>query len=84
MSLARRAFVDSCHFGLEHLDDIIASARVSHGVSADLARKYLTQHIVFELGERDLRGLAQYLDWAAELDPSFPPITAGVIASANL
>jgi hypothetical protein len=34
----------------------------------DLVRTYLTRHIVFELGERDLEGMKLYLKHALALD----------------
>jgi hypothetical protein len=38
------------------------------GVSEELAREYLTRHIVFELGERDYDGMKRYLECALGLD----------------
>jgi predicted solute-binding protein len=65
----RRTFVESYRFGLDHLDEIVDSAPSAHGVPVELARRYLTRHIVFELNEHDRRGLARFLEWAAEIDP---------------
>jgi predicted solute-binding protein len=67
---ARNTFIGSCRYGLERIDAIAESAPASHGVPVALAREYLTQHIVFELNDTDRRGLATFLEWAAELDPS--------------
>lgn len=58
------AFVNSCRFGLEHMDDLVRHEAPLRGVSEELARKYLTGHIVFELGERDYEGLELYLKMA--------------------
>jgi predicted solute-binding protein len=68
--VTRRAFIDSCRYGLDHLDEIVASAPESHGISSALAREYLTRHIVFELNETHHRGLAKFLDWSTALDPA--------------
>jgi predicted solute-binding protein len=62
-----KVFLDSARFGLANLDSIVAEAPVSHGVAADLARVYLTRHIVFELTETDLRGLDLYRRKVAEI-----------------
>jgi chorismate dehydratase len=66
----RKLFIGSCGYGLERIDEIIELAPSTHGVPAALAREYLTRHIVFELTDIDRRGLARFLEWAAELDPS--------------
>lgn len=63
----RDAFRDSCRFGLAHIAQIAAEAPGSHGIAQDLAFDYLTRHIVFELGEEELRGLALYRRKVAEL-----------------
>ena len=64
----RRAFADSCRFGLEHMDDIVRTSHANMNISADLIRTYLTKHIVFELGTDDHRGLQLFWSYAAELD----------------
>jgi predicted solute-binding protein len=66
----RDIFIGSCRYGLERIDEIAESAPLTHGVPADLAREYLTRHIVFELTDGERRGLARFLQWAAELDPT--------------
>lgn len=63
----RRVFIDSWHYGRDHLDEIVADAEARAGVPAVLARKYLTSHIVFELGERERKGLALYRQKTAAL-----------------
>jgi predicted solute-binding protein len=62
-----RAFVDSCRYGLAHIEDIVKAESASRGVSEDLCRRYLTRHIVFELGERDYEGMNLFLRRAARL-----------------
>ena len=60
----QRAFVKSCRYGLEHVDDMVRHEAPRRGVSEELARRYFTEHIVFELGERDYAGLDLYLKMA--------------------
>ncbi len=63
-----RAFVDSCRYGLAHLDEIVRVESSARNFPPELVRKYLTEHIVFELGERDYQGLELYLHRAAKLE----------------
>jgi predicted solute-binding protein len=63
-----RAFEDSCEFGLQHLPEIAASGGPSRGISEALALEYFQKNIVFELGEREYRGLDTFLQYATELD----------------
>jgi predicted solute-binding protein len=59
-----KAFLDSCRYGLENMDDLVRREAPLRGVTEELAREYLTRHIVFELGERDYAGLDLYLKLA--------------------
>lgn len=59
-----RAFTHSCRYGLEHVEDMVRQEAPRRGVSEGLARRYLTEHIVFELGQRDYAGLDLYLKMA--------------------
>ncbi len=54
-------------FGLAHIDDIARSEHAKVGVSEDLARSYLRDNIVFELGDREYAGLKTFLQYASEL-----------------
>ena len=66
------ALADSCRFGRSHLDDIVKSDASARGIPEDLARDYLENHIVNELGPREYEGLQLYLRFAREagcLDP---------------
>ena len=63
-----KPFLDSMRFGLAHIDDIARSEHAKIGVSQELARTYLENNIVFELGEREYAGLDLYLRYAAELE----------------
>jgi chorismate dehydratase len=63
-----QAFADSCRYGLAHMDEIVRAESAARNFDAELVRKYLTEHIVFELGERDYRGLELYLERASRLE----------------
>jgi chorismate dehydratase len=63
-----QAFLDSVRYGLVHIDEIAREQPAQRQVSEELAREYLTRHIVFELGERDYEGMRMYLDHALRLD----------------
>lgn len=71
-----QAFLESCRYGLAHMDDIVHEQSPIRGITEQLAREYLTHHIVFELTARDHEGLNLYLKHAAALDR----MTAGVSA----
>ncbi len=57
-------FQASYQFGRDHLDEIIRMEAASRGLSENLARQYLTRHIVCELGAAEYRGLDQFLEYA--------------------
>jgi predicted solute-binding protein len=57
-------FHASYAFGREHLDDIIRKESARRGISHDLAREYLTRHIVCGLDEAEYRGLDLFLEYA--------------------
>jgi chorismate dehydratase len=60
-------FVASLRFGQAHLDEIARLYHEKIGITAELAREYLTHHIVFDLGERERAGMALFLKYAQEL-----------------
>jgi len=61
-------FLASLRFGREHLEDIVRQYHPRVGISAELARAYLTRHIVFELGEPEYNGLSLFRKYASELE----------------
>jgi chorismate dehydratase len=63
-----RIFLESCRYGLEHMDDIVAAEAPGRQFPPDVVRRYLTQHIVFELGERDYEGMRLYIRHALAID----------------
>jgi chorismate dehydratase len=67
-SAFEQAFLDSCRDGLAHVDRIVTEQAPIRGITTQLAREYLTSHIVFELNDRDHQGLNLYLKHAAAID----------------
>jgi len=61
-------FVESCRYGLAHMDDIVAAEAPGRQFSPDVVRRYLTHHIVFELGEKDYEGMRLYIQHALRLE----------------
>ena len=59
------AFQESCRYGLERLEEIVAAESASRGFAPDLVRDYLTRHIVHELGPRDYQGMELFLEYAS-------------------
>jgi predicted solute-binding protein len=58
------AFLESCRYGIEHLDEIVAVESARREFPAPLVRAYLSQHIVHELGPRDYEGMELFLQVA--------------------
>jgi predicted solute-binding protein len=65
-----RAFLDSCRYGLSHMDEIVRNQAPARGVSEAVARDYLTRRIVFELDDCDHAGLDMFLKSAARFEPA--------------
>ena len=66
------ALVESCRFGRSRIEEIVRIDGAARGIPEDLAREYLTNHIVNELGPREYEGMQLYLRYAREagcLDP---------------
>ena len=61
------AFVGSCRYGRERLDEIVEAESARRGFTPDLAREYLTRNIVHELDSRDYEGMELFLRYAREL-----------------
>jgi predicted solute-binding protein len=57
-------FLESCRYGVRHAADIARIEGPSRGIGEELALRYITQHIVYELEERDYQGLELYLKMA--------------------
>ncbi len=63
-------FLDSYHQGALRLPEIAANECASRGISKQLALRYLTQHIVFELGAREYAGMKRFLELVSALPAS--------------
>lgn len=61
-------FLESCRYGMSHIDEIVNHECPPRGVERELGRRYLTEHIAFELNERDREGMRIYLQHAVQLD----------------
>jgi chorismate dehydratase len=64
------AFRDSCRFGLERIEEIVAAEAPVRGFPPALVREYLTAHIVHELGPREYEGMELFLRYAREMGAS--------------
>jgi chorismate dehydratase len=62
-----RIFRESCRYGLAHAADIARTEAPSRGVTEDLALRYITHHIVYELGDKDYQGLELYVKLAMQV-----------------
>ena len=60
------AFRESCRYGRERIDEIVAAESARRGFPPELVREYLTRHIVHELGPREYEGMALFLSYARE------------------
>ncbi len=60
-----QAFRDSCRYGRERIEEIVAAEAGPRGFTAELAHEYLTRHIVHELGPREYEGMKTFLNYAA-------------------
>ena len=63
-----QVFLDSCRYGLAHMDDMVRAEAPARQFSPDVVRRYLTEHIVFELGEKDYEGMRLYIRHALDID----------------
>jgi predicted solute-binding protein len=57
-------FQQSCRYGRERIEEIVASEAPRRGFTPELVRQYLTRHIVHELGAQDYEGLDRFLSAA--------------------
>jgi predicted solute-binding protein len=61
------AFEDSCACGLRNLERIAGEEAAARGFGLDLVRRYLSSHIVYELGAEERQGMQLFLRYAREL-----------------
>ena len=64
------AFQQSCRFGRERIEEIVAAESGRREIPRDLVREYLTHRIVHELGPRDYEGMDRFFDYARPRAPS--------------
>ena len=64
------AFQESCRYGLDRIEEIVAAESAARGFAPELVRRYLTHHIVHELGPRDYRGMELFLEYASGGTPA--------------
>jgi predicted solute-binding protein len=57
-----QAFVDSCRWGREHMDEIVAGESGARGFAPEVVREYLTRYIIHELGPGEYEGMQRFLD----------------------
>lgn len=55
---------DSYRFGAQHLNEIARAECSARGISEELARRYLSQHLRFEIGVEERKGLEAFLELA--------------------
>jgi chorismate dehydratase len=78
-----QALAESCHYGIEHVEEIVPLEAASRKLPESLVRRYLTEHIIFEFGPRHADGMAAYLKRATALDRisvPVPAISGGILA----
>ena len=67
------AFRDSCRFGRERIEQIVASEAPRREFPPALVREYLTRHIVHELELPDYEGMELFLRYARKLAAAGAP-----------
>jgi len=60
-------FLDSCRYGRANLDEIVRQEAGPRGIPEALAREYLGERVIHELGEEEYRGLEEFLTRARRL-----------------
>lgn len=69
------AFRESCRYGRERLEEIVAAESPRRGFPPGVVREYLTRHIVHQLGPREYQGMHLFLQYARQtgLEASLAP-----------
>jgi predicted solute-binding protein len=60
------AFRESCRYGRERIEEIVACEAGQRSFPPDVIREYLTLRIVHELGPRDYQGMDLFLSYAKQ------------------
>jgi predicted solute-binding protein len=71
------AFRESCRYGRERIEQIVASEAPRREFPPALVREYLTRHIVHELESREYEGMELFLRYARELAEAGAPKLVG-------
>jgi predicted solute-binding protein len=64
------ALLDSCRYGRQRLEEIVAREAPRRGFPPEFAREYLTRNIVHELEPRDYQGMELFLRYARGVAPA--------------
>jgi predicted solute-binding protein len=59
-------FRESCRYGIERIEEIVAAESPRRGFAPAFVREYLTRNIVHELGPRDYQGMDLFLSCARQ------------------
>jgi predicted solute-binding protein len=59
------AFRDSYRQSGEELDAMVAAEAAARDFPPEFVRRYLTTHVVHDLGDAEMRGMSLFLEWAA-------------------
>jgi predicted solute-binding protein len=62
-----QSFLESCRYGRERIEAIVAAEAPRREFPPELVREYLTRHIVHELTPRDYEGMELFLRYARSL-----------------
>ncbi len=54
-------FLDSCRFGLAHLDEIVERESAARGLTREMVRTYFERNVTLEFGEPEYQGLDLFL-----------------------
>jgi chorismate dehydratase len=60
------AFRGSCRYGRERIEEIVAAEAAAREFPIELVRRYLTHHIVHDLGPREYQGMELFLRYARQ------------------
>jgi predicted solute-binding protein len=63
------AFRESCRYGRQRIEEIVAAEAPRRGFPPEVVREYLTRHVVHELGPREYEGMELFLSYARALAP---------------
>ncbi len=59
-----QAIISSKNLGLDNIDEVCRAAAEEYGAEFGLVKRYLTENIQFDLGEREIAGMSHYFELA--------------------